>query len=149
MNRFIRFLLAVLCLAGSVSACVGPAREAPLAPAAFSRWVVATHNASRPFVPDARYAAWWNELLKDCGCAPATRWVDLSFYELPGNTFACAQAARCYGAFVGDGIDAVFIASRWRDDERTVKHELLHAILGTSAHGALFRQLGLADPGER
>jgi hypothetical protein len=132
-----------------IGACVGPAREAPLAPEALARWVVETHDASRAFVPPAQYRIWWAELVQECGCRPAARFDDLQFYALRGNTFACARAARCYGAYVGDGIDAVFLADLHVDDPKTVRHELLHAVLGTSHHPSLFWQLGLLDPGER
>jgi hypothetical protein len=110
---------------------------------------VETHEASRPFLPPAAYRAWWDALVVDCGCRPAARFDDLQFFALRGNTFPCARAARCYGAYVGGDVEAVFLASVWLDDERTVKHELLHAVLGVSWHPPLFRRLGLSDPGER
>lgn len=78
----------------------------------------------------AEYAKWWQDVLAECGCTPAI--VDLAsiaWQRVPTVTFECADGLRCYGYYIPSLAEA-FIGAADTLRQSTIKHEMLHAVLG-------------------
>lgn len=129
-------LLVLSLLAGSLAA------QGRITQPTFTRLL----GISQQFIPPPQYEQWYDELVKECDCRPATTVIELTWYEAPRDGFYCeGQEAPCTGQWINNGV--IFIAANWRMDERTVKHELLHAILNRGDHPRIFQKLNL-DGGE-
>jgi hypothetical protein len=102
---------------------------------------------SPQYVAPVQYDVWWDELVLACGCTPVTISASIVWRDAPSRGFACpvgeAMDANtlCVGQWLNSG--DIFIATRYRLDERVVKHEMLHAILGVGNHPAIFAKLNL------
>lgn len=101
--------------------------------------------SSQQFLALPEYDVWWDELIIACECTPATELINIIWRETQADSFPCpALTTRgCVGQWLSTG--DIFLARGYRTYKRTVQHEMLHAILGTSAHPALFIKLGLGD----
>lgn len=92
----------------------------------------------REFRPSATHVMWWQEVEE---CSGRTRDIDeVRFYAVLApltssrQQFPCFSEDRlCTGVYDGD----IFIAAGMLESERTVKHEILHA-LGEVEHGLVF-----------
>ncbi len=84
--------------------------------------------------------------MKACGCEPATTFESIIWRQGPYDGFYCAEMGdACVGQWLSAPSNTIVIAKRWMDDSHTVKHEMLHAILGRGDHPPIFRRLLLAD----
>lgn len=88
------------------------------------------------------YAVWWRQM-EACArtSAPLTR---VEWYEVPGEAFATPEGPR-WGWWAPPHTIYVAEAHRW--DEWLVEHEMLHDLLQTGAHSALFRTCGVQQTG--
>ncbi len=133
-------LIPTLLLVGRVGPSVGQGRSAARAD---MTWLF--QNAPQYIAP-VQYDSWWDELVLACGCVPQTTLEALVWHDAPARGFACPAVeynanSLCTGQWVSTG--DIFIAGRYRLDERVVKHEMLHAMLRTGGHPALFGRLNL------
>jgi hypothetical protein len=100
-------------------------------------------NISVLIAPDSTYRVWYDELVEACHCKPAVAFDDILWYRAVTPTFPCLTGnTKCYGMFLPE-LNALFLGSERLGDEITVKHELLHAILGRADHPKLFKLLGI------
>jgi hypothetical protein len=136
--------LVLLAVTAAGALLAAPRLRAQQQPTASMAWAVSTHRASTWFAAPPEYRGWWDDLVAACECKPAVSFDLVAFQRLPGNTFACDDRHRCYGAFV-QGYNVLFIAAAHLRDRLVVEHEMLHAILGRADHPPIFRSLGLAD----
>lgn len=96
---------------------------------------------SQQYIPEPVYDGWWDELVRGCGCQPATRLESIIWYKAPEG-FRCEadETNGCIGEWTGTG--DIFIGRKHVSDQRVVQHEMLHAILGRGDHRhPLFRRL--------
>ena len=83
--------------------------------------------------PPALYAVWWQRMEQ---CARLTAPLDrVEWYEVPGNQFATPDGPR-WGWW--EPPHTIYIAATHLTDERLVEHEMLHDLLQTGAHPAVF-----------
>jgi len=134
--RYLTLLFLALLVAASARG-----QEQPRADHAEVAWLF---QNSPQYLPPVQYERWYDELVAAAGTEPNTTFEALIWHAAPRNGFGC-QGSRetCQGQWLDTG--DIFIATRWVDDERVVKHEMLHAILGRGDHPALFRRLNLGD----
>ena len=97
--------------------------------------------------PPAVFAQWWQEVEQ---CSGATGAIDrISWYVVPCTAgdagFKCDVTADglCAGEWRSPHLITLagpnrFFADGYADDEWTVKHEMLHDLLGTAEHPAAF-----------
>src|SRR5919112_6398140 len=117
-----RMLCAVLLLVGT-SACAAPrAAGAPLAPMGRS-WAVPTLGL---------YQEWWDKTVA-CSGRPG-KMTDVSFYAVDAPSGAIELAGEMAHAWwVRDG-NRIYLPANALSEEWLVRHEMLHALLQTSAH---------------
>lgn len=143
MRRSVLYSFILWCLACTPRPLVTVRPKRATTPSAPLSWAVALHRRSKYIGPQPQYKRWYDELVAACGCEPKTPYEAIAFQMVPGVTFKC-DVWNCDGAYILE-YDMLFVTSAYANDERVMKHEMLHAILGRGDHPALFKQLGLAD----
>lgn len=112
-----------LALALSVAACLAH----PFEPA-----------GAQPFTPAAVYAVWWQRME---ACAGITAPLDqVEWYDVAGEQFATPEGAR-WGWWSPP--HEIYVAAVHLDDEWLVEHEMLHDLLQTGEHPAVFETCGV------
>jgi len=90
--------------------------------------------------PPSEYAAWWREL-EGCSGLNGDFWR-LTFLQvvepvlIDGREFPCGDGYFCNGMW--ESPHDISIAPRYVNDERLVKHEMLHDLVRTPGHPAVF-----------
>jgi hypothetical protein len=102
---------------------------------------------AEPFDPPATYSNLWSEVE---ACSQLTGSMSLvDWYVVPGTTtFKCEYGA-CRGLWVAPhGIYLSDVAAHdfFGDDFFTVRHEILHDLVGHPGHPPVFEQCGLLRP---
>jgi hypothetical protein len=97
---------------------------------------------ARPFSPPPPlYAVWWQRMET---CAQITAPLDrVEWYEMPGDQFATPDGPRW--GWWGPPHE-IYIATTHLSDEQLVEHEMLHDLLQTGAHPAVFQTCGVREP---
>lgn len=94
--------------------------------------------SARPLTPAAVYATWWQRMET---CAGITALLDrIEWYEVPGDQFATPDGPR-WGWWAPP--HTIYIATTHLQDEWLVEHEMLHDLLQTGAHPAVFETCGV------
>lgn len=140
MNRIIRFIVAVVCLAGTLSAC-GPLPQG------------ASYFTPRPYdmaglMRRSTAVPVDSEQLRHVAALAGLPVPDrpLVVFVVPGRAFPCGQALLCNGWWIaGDSGAADFIFVGAEAPSRTLQHEFLHFITRDGRHGRLFWKLSLRD----
>ncbi len=102
---------------------------------------------SPQYAAPAQYDTWWDELVLAVNAPVQATLEGIVWHAAPARGFGCPVDEKvdantlCVGQWLSTG--DIFIASMDRLDERVVKHEMLHAILNTGGHPAIFRKLNL------
>lgn len=98
-------------------------------------------DAAVQIMPPSRYRAWW-DVVESCS-GNVLPFESISWFTVPpGHLDVRGESAA--GVWYGD-TNRIVIAQGWRDDGPLVRHEMLHALLNTSAHPAEFFQSRCAD----
>lgn len=80
--------------------------------------------------PEA-YRTWWRETE---ACAGRTgNFERVRWFVREGSDFAC-PTGRCVGRW--ESGHRIYVARRWQHHPLVIRHEMLHAILGTGDHPA-------------
>ena len=96
---------------------------------------------ARPFATTPpMYTDWWGQMET---CAQVTAPIDrVEWYAVPGNHFATPDGPR-WGWWAPP--HTIYITEAHLTDEPLVEHEMLHDLLQTGAHPALFQTCGVAE----
>jgi len=103
---------------------------------------------AEPFDPPATYSNLWTEV-EGCssltGSMPLVRW-----YIVPGTTTFPCQYGACRGLW--EAPHSIYLSdfaahNFFGDDFFTVKHEILHDLVGKPGHPPVFQQCGLLRTG--
>jgi hypothetical protein len=102
-------------------------------------------RAQTPYSAPAQYGPWFHDVLECSGVVhPHATFPDLSFVSVPGEFFMADGHADRIGYAYVDTKTIYVIASRTLD-ERVIKHEMLHQILGVPGHGPMFALCGAGE----
>lgn len=96
--------------------------------------------------PPPHFARWYEQTWRDCGSrerlVPEVPYTSLTFYRVPGVDFTMGtHPGRYAGYWQGNRI---YIAEYYWDQALVLKHEFLHAQLGSGVHLPIFSECGLA-----
>lgn len=100
------------------------------------------HLVRRVLEPAAEYAVWWRQL-EECSGLNGD-FGRITFLEVirpvlfNGSQFPCGGGAVCNGMW--ETPHDISIAPRYVNSERLVKHEMLHDLLRTPGHPAVFEE---------
>ncbi|HXO86575.1 MAG TPA: hypothetical protein VN803_13730 [Gemmatimonadales bacterium] len=109
--------------------------------------VLAPVDGAEPFDPPATYSVLWTEVET---CSQLTGSMSLvNWYIVPGTTtFKCEYGA-CRGLWVAPHsiyLSDVAAHDFFGDDFFTVRHEILHDLVGHPGHPQVFEDCGLLRP---
>lgn len=105
-------------------------------------------EGAEPFVPPAAYDVLWTEV-EDCSALTGTM-SRVSWFLVPGTTTFDCEYGACRGLWVAPHkiyLSDVAAHNFFRDNFFTVKHEILHDLVGEPGHPPVFEQCGLLRPG--
>lgn len=102
---------------------------------------------AEPFDPPATYSVLWSEVE---ACSQLTGTMSLvDWYMVPGTTTFKCEYGNCRGLWVSPHdiyLSDVAAHDFFGDNFFTVKHEILHDLVGEPGHPPVFEQCGLLRP---
>jgi hypothetical protein len=108
MNNFLLVVLAVICTALLLSACAFMPNEA------------------EPYTPPESYRAVWAQAE---ACTGVKGSMDrIAFYKMPGRSFESPNIPNAAGH---SDHHRIILAEHWLDHPMVVKHEMIHALIGS------------------
>lgn len=101
-------------------------------------------NSAVPFTPPTEYRFWWSQIEECSGITGAFERV--RWYEVLGVDRFPSPAGETAGYWTPP--HDIYLATFWATDspiyfQRLVKHEMLHDLTGSGAHGPSFETCGV------
>ncbi len=104
-------------------------------------------DGAEPFDPPAPYDVLWTEVEGCSGLTGTMARVD--WYIVPGTTTFDCEYGACRGLWIAPHkiyLSDVAAHDFFGDDFFTVRHEILHDLVGHAGHPPVFEQCGLLRP---